>query len=254
MNQEGHAAAYKSCKLHDAELHASIYEKELLDVIHALSIWKHYLLGADFVIKTDHQSLRYFLTQRKLSEQQMRWANFLSMFHFQILHISGNKNVVADALSRRPRVNALTTIYHEELESLSELYPQDPDFAIIWMELKDGFVKPPYSIRDDVLYHQQAICIARPLRQKIMDEAHASPYAGHRGIVATTNALERYFFWPTPRVDVEKYTCECIVCQKMKYDRHKVYGKLQLLPVPHAPWESIAMDFYYRSTKIAIWK
>ena len=243
LNQEGHAVAYESRKLRDAELHASIYEKELLIVIHALSIWKHYLLGADFVIKTDHQSLRYFLTQRKLSEQQMRWANFLSMFHFQILHTSGNKNVVADALSRRPRVNALTTIYHEELESLSELYPQDPDFAIIWMELKDGFVKPPYSIRDDVLYHQQAICIARPLRQKIMDEAHASPYVGHRGIVATTNALQRDFFWPTLRADIEKYIRECIVCQKVKYDRHKVYGQLQPLPVPHAPWESIAMDF-----------
>ena len=143
LNQEGHAVAYESRKLRDVELHASIYEKELMAVILALSIWKHYLLGADFVIKTDHQSLRYFLTQRKLSEKQMRWANFLSMFHFQILHTYGNTNVVADALSRRPRVNALTTIYHEELESLSELYPQDPDFSEIW-----------YSIGDDTLYHQ----------------------------------------------------------------------------------------------------
>ena len=125
----------------------------------------------------------------------MRWANFFSKFHFQILHTFRNKNVVADALSRRPRVNALTTIYHEELESLSELYPQDPDFAIIWKELKDGISKPPYSIRDDILYHRQAICIARSLRRKVLEEAHASPYAGHRGIVPITNALERYFFW-----------------------------------------------------------
>ena len=82
LNQEGRAVAYESRKLRDAELHASIYE-ELMVVIHALSIWKHYLLGADFVIKTDHQSLQYFLTQRKLSEKQMRRANFLSMFHFR---------------------------------------------------------------------------------------------------------------------------------------------------------------------------
>ena len=71
LNQEGHAVAYESRMLQDAELHASIYEKELMAVIHVLSIWKHYLLGADFVIKTDHQSLRYFLTQRKLSEKKM---------------------------------------------------------------------------------------------------------------------------------------------------------------------------------------
>ena len=243
LNQEGHAVAFESRRLKDAELHASIYEKELMAVIHALSIWKHYLLGADFFIKTNHQSLRYFLTQRKLSEKQMRWANFLSMFHFQILHTSGTKNTVADALSRRPKINAITTVYHDEFDSLSEQYPQDPDFATIWADLKAGHSRPPYSIRDDVLYHQQAICVVQPLRHKVMDEAHASPYAGHRGIFATTNALERYFFWPTLRADIEKHVRECLVCQKVKYDRHKVYGQLQPLPVPDRPWESIAMDF-----------
>ena len=65
-----------------------------------------------------------------------------------------NKNTIVDALSRKPRVNALTTIYHEELESLCEHYTQDPDFAIIWKELKDGIARPPYSIKDDILYHQ----------------------------------------------------------------------------------------------------
>ena len=75
----------------------------------------------------------------------MRWANLLSMFHFQILHTSGTKNaVVADALSRRPKVNAITTVYHEELQSLSELYPQDQDFASIRMQLKAGQSMPPY--------------------------------------------------------------------------------------------------------------
>ncbi|MCO5587035.1 hypothetical protein L7F22_040980 [Adiantum nelumboides] len=54
LNQEGHAVAFKSRRLKDVELHASIYEFVFLAVIHALSIWKHYLLGADFVIKTDH--------------------------------------------------------------------------------------------------------------------------------------------------------------------------------------------------------
>ena len=58
------------------------------------------------------------------------------MFHFQILHKSGTKNTVVDALSKRPLKNALTTIYREELESLSEMYPHDPDFAMIWKELK----------------------------------------------------------------------------------------------------------------------
>ena len=149
----------------------------------------------------------------------------------------------ADTLSGRPKVNAITTMYHEELQSLSELYPQDQDFASIWMQIKDGHSMPPYSIRNDILYHQNAICITQSLRQKVMDEAHASSYAGHREIIPTTQALERYFFWPTLRTDIEKYVRECLVCQKVKYDRHKVYGMLKPLPVPDMPWESIAMDF-----------
>ena len=243
LNQEGHAVAYESRRLKNAELHASIYEKELLAVVHALSIWKHYLLGADFLIRTDHQSLRHFLSQKKLSEKQMRWANFLSMFHFQILHTSGSQNLVADALSRIPKVNTVTTAYHQELESLPEMYPDDPDFATIWKDLQNGNSISPFSIKDGYMYHDQAICVAEPLRKKVMDEAHASPYAGHRGIAPTMAALERYFFWPTLRSDIERYVRECLVCQKVKYDRHKSYGFLQPLPIPEVPWQSIAMDF-----------
>ena len=74
--QEGHPVAYESWRLHEQEKNLGIYEKELLAVIHALDSWKHYLLGTMFVIHTDHQSIKYFMTQTKLSEKQMRWANF----------------------------------------------------------------------------------------------------------------------------------------------------------------------------------
>ncbi|MCO5578142.1 hypothetical protein L7F22_031980 [Adiantum nelumboides] len=113
----------------------------------------------------------------------------------------------------------------------------------IWERLQHGENVYSYSIRDGYLYHQQAICVAEPLRKKIMDKARASPYAGHRGILTTTQALERYFFWPTLKADIEKYVRECLVCQKVKYDRHKTVELLQPLPVPDQPWESIAMDF-----------
>ena len=78
--------------LHEQEKNLGIYEKELLAVIHALDSWKHYLLGTSFVIHTDHQSIKYFMTQTKLSEKQMRWANFLLQFHFHFAHILGKQN------------------------------------------------------------------------------------------------------------------------------------------------------------------
>ena len=100
LSQEGHPIAYESRRLHEQEKNLGVYEKELISVIHALESWKHYLLGTTFVIYTDHQSIRYFLTQTKLSKKQMRWANFLSQYHFHIAHIAGKQNKVADALSK----------------------------------------------------------------------------------------------------------------------------------------------------------
>lgn len=82
LMQDGWVVAYESRNLQGLERTMQVYEKELLAVVHALSSWRHYFLGADFVVQIDHQTLRYFLTQTKLSEKHMRWANFLSMFHF----------------------------------------------------------------------------------------------------------------------------------------------------------------------------
>ena len=100
LSQEGHPIAYESHRLQAQERSLGIYEKEILAVIRALDTWKHYLLGTPFIIQTDHQSIKYFMTQTKLSDKQMRWANFLSQFNFHIAHIDGKNKSVFDALSR----------------------------------------------------------------------------------------------------------------------------------------------------------
>ena len=69
LSQEGQPIAYESCRLHFEERTLGLYEKELLSVIHDLDSWKHYLLETPFIIHTDHQSIRYFMTQTKLSDK-----------------------------------------------------------------------------------------------------------------------------------------------------------------------------------------
>ena len=122
MLQEGHAIAYKNWRLNDHEKNLGIYKKELLAILHALDMWKHYLLGTPFVLRTEHQSVKYFLTQTKLSDKKMRWAYLLSQFHFHIAHIAGKHNQVADALSTRPQVNAVSIATCNDLSNMIDEY------------------------------------------------------------------------------------------------------------------------------------
>jgi hypothetical protein len=64
LMQEGWPLGFTNKQLSERNLGKSIYEKEMLDILHAVDLWLPYLLGKRFQIKTDHQSLKYFLEQR----------------------------------------------------------------------------------------------------------------------------------------------------------------------------------------------
>ena len=53
-------------------------------------------------VLTDHKGLEYFMTTKKLTPRQARWAEFLSEYNFIISYQSGKKNKKADALTRKP--------------------------------------------------------------------------------------------------------------------------------------------------------
>ncbi|MCO5546933.1 hypothetical protein L7F22_000372 [Adiantum nelumboides] len=175
----------------------------------------------------------------------MRWANILSQFHFQIVHVQGQKNVVADALSQKLLVQAISAIHHSSFEDMVDQYATDTDFADIFTRIRDGEIVAGYSIREGYLMRKTMLCVTQSLREKVMTECHCPPYTGHRGIATTMKGVERYFYWPRLKKDVEEFVRSCLVCQKVKFDRHKEQGLLQPLPIPTRPWESIAMDFIF---------
>lgn len=97
-----HPCAYYSQKNSPAECNYEIYDKELLAVVRCLEEWDADLRSVEkFTIHSDHQSLEYFMTVRKLTERQLRWSLILSRYNFTIAHIPGRTNERADALSRR---------------------------------------------------------------------------------------------------------------------------------------------------------
>ncbi|KAL0362118.1 UNVERIFIED_CONTAM: RNA-directed DNA polymerase [Sesamum calycinum] len=75
--QDGHQVAFESRKLKDVERRYSVHEKELLVIVYCFKLWRHYLLGSPFVVKTDNTAVSHFITQPKLTSRQARWQELL---------------------------------------------------------------------------------------------------------------------------------------------------------------------------------
>ncbi|KAL0395157.1 UNVERIFIED_CONTAM: Enzymatic polyprotein [Sesamum latifolium] len=110
LMQDGHPVAFKSRKLKDVERRYSVHEKELLAAVHCLRLWRHYLLGSPFVVKTDNTAVSHFMTQPKLTSRQARWQELLSEFYFVLEYRAGSSNYVADPLSRRADLASLGSV------------------------------------------------------------------------------------------------------------------------------------------------
>jgi hypothetical protein len=70
--QEGKPIAYFSKKLSGPSLNYSTYDKELYALAHILETWQHYLWLKEFVIHSDHESLKHIRGQAKLNKHHAK--------------------------------------------------------------------------------------------------------------------------------------------------------------------------------------
>ncbi|KAH9698149.1 Endonuclease [Citrus sinensis] len=84
LMQEGRPIAYFSEKLSGAALNYPTYDKELYVLVRALETWHHYLWPKEFVIHTDHESLKHLKGQHKLNKRRARWIEFIKTFPYVI--------------------------------------------------------------------------------------------------------------------------------------------------------------------------
>ncbi len=255
--------AYLSKKMNSHELNYPVHEQELLAIIISMSVWRQYLHGNPFTLRvlTDHHSLQWLKTQPHLSQRQTRWVEKLAEYDFKIEYQEGKKNVVADALSRRPdhrQINesssspspVLTVITEsvsippkEFLQRLQSSYNHDPLCQSIF---KDPSKYTEYTIDPHGIIRLDGRTVIpatdNSLKADILHECHDIPTSGHLGSAKTLELVKRQFYWNAMDKEVKDYVTTCLQCQRDKPSNQPPIGLLQPLPIPERPWSSVSMD------------
>ena len=144
----------------------TVQEKEMTVVVHCLRVWRHYLLGSRFMVKTS-----YFQTQKKLSPKQAQWQDFLAEFDYVLEYKSGRINLVADALSRKAEFAALPL-----LDRIKEGLAQDPTAKNMMEYAKEGKTWS-FWLEGDLLYtkgRRLYVLLFGNLRRELLKEYHDS--------------------------------------------------------------------------------
>jgi hypothetical protein len=278
---EDRVIAYASRQLCRHEEHYPTHDLELAAVVHALKIWRHYLLGNICHIYTDHKSLKYIFTQSKLNMRQRRWLELIKDYYLEIHYHPGKANVVADALSRKASCHCLTVrtpdttlcqemeklnlgmIQHETLTQLKlelvllqriiDTQRTDKGMKYIHEKIKAG--KANCFRKDDqgIIWFNDRIVVPKDaeVRQQILDEAHLSRYSIHPGSTKMYQDLKQHYWWTKMKIEITRYVARCDTCRRVKAVHMKTAGPLQSSPIPAWKWEDISMDFIVGLPKIA---
>ena len=101
IKQQGRPVAYYSRKLNPAQRNYTTIEKELLSIVETLKEFRTMLLGAQINVYTDHRNLTHKMTKYS-TQRVLRWRLMLEEYGCKYYYKKGNKNLVADAMSRVP--------------------------------------------------------------------------------------------------------------------------------------------------------
>jgi hypothetical protein len=273
LMQEGRVIAYASRQLRRHEEHYPTHDLELAVVVHALKIWRHYLLGNICHIYTDHKSLKYIFTQSELNMRQRRWLELIKDYELEIHYHPGKANVVAYALSRKASYRCLTmkasditlcqemeklnlgmiqhgTLNQLKLESvllqrISDAQRSDEGMKHIHEKMKAGKANSFRTDDQGIVWFNNRIVVPKndEVRQQNLDEAHLSRYSIHLESTKMYHDLKQHYWWTKMKIEIARYVARCDTCRRVKAIHMKTAGPLQSLPIPTWKWEDISMDF-----------
>lgn len=192
--------------------------REFYSITEALSKFRHYLLGHQFIIRTDQQSLKSLLDQSLQTLEQQKWLHKFIGFDFKIEYRPGKENLAVDALSRMLMLAWSEPTCHF-LQDLKNAITQDAHLSEISRLCSQNVPPDPhYSLKDGLLYWKTRLVLPHnsPLIQKILVEYHSSPLGGHASIARTIACISSQFYWYKMKNDIQQFVQQCSICQQAK--------------------------------------
>ena len=257
ITQNDRPLAFYSRKLNGAQSRYTTGEQELLSIVETLKEYRNILLGYKLIVHTDHKNLLY---KKMSTDRLIRWRLLLEEYDVEFRHIAGEKNVVADALSRldsdydmdvAEKADTATVASYvmttREIED-SE-FPMSPSLIAKRQKtdkkLHSSIKKDPkaYSTRKvedvELVTKDDRICVPSTVQSRIVSWYHE--YLAHPGETRTEATIRQLFTWPGLRSTVQQYCTTCKQCQLSKKIRRK-YGHLPPKTVTSTPWQRVDVD------------
>jgi hypothetical protein len=207
-----------------APQHAKLaaYERELIGLVQAVRHWRPYLWPREFIVRTDHCSLKH-LDQRLSTIPQHTWVSKLFGYAFQVEYKPGAQNADANDLSRRDeqevqgRIHAISRPEFELFDEFRREADVLPEIVAKCQEIAASTAGAAWSVVGGFVMKDGRIFVptSSAIWPRILDTSHGT---GHKGE-------------------------GCTVCQRNKTEHLHPASLMQPLDVPSSIWSNIAMDF-----------
>jgi hypothetical protein len=194
--------AFLSKALRGKVVYMSTYEKELFALVSVIQKWRSYLLGRPFIVKTNHQSLKFLLEQKVGTSFQQKWITKLIGYEFTVQYKKGVENRVANALSRRDDWEPEMTLSLLSIPTLSWIkylkaeYEIDVQLKALLEQWRKGELDlEKFILKDNLLFYKGRIYIgsSQAIRAQVLHFVHSDPIAGHSGFEKTLQRAKRDF-------------------------------------------------------------